>query len=629
MTTRSRRRERCYSVKVVVVMAKAAAVILAIISAALLPGGILALSPLVRYDGTSTTALYSYYSSSPEPRRDEEAQNARQFAVAIDVPTITEREPTRAAQIPPRPKIVVLGASGRIGRRVLKKLLASGIDLDVVAFVRSRERLDQVLYEEEDVVVGTMADNKAGPKLHVVEADVVSRRDVYRKTFETDGETEQLDNWVMKAKAYFQSRCWNYGNSTEIHSLEDDDKVESDVEIIERGEEALREAVSGATVIISCLNTLRASGIWSDFLKVPFVRVFRTDASKWCGDGTHPYYVNYLSTKKVLHFAEEEQRKRDVVNEFEREKARLENQMYKDRRVKEEEGFESEIARTLERRRVETLRLGDERDDDDRFGDPVKLPKKGRRPSANDRIKFIRISNLMVAHSVFSILRPWNVITNVFWSQLTKWEMMVEMLMESTTLIDTIALRPGDLTDEERNINKTTLQVCTDGRVDSPSLVGRDDVADLAVVAALTKTCRNETASGSQDGIEGAFGHNYAWAVRWTGQHLSPPQGFRPDGMVDASESFAKAIQDQMQSERIRNSKDRRLKSFYGGNEVDEFRRILRSSRPFLKSVAVSVPVYSVLGALTWYLFGSAILELVARVRRLTPIKNLMTALLS
>ncbi|EJK53143.1 hypothetical protein THAOC_27478, partial [Thalassiosira oceanica] len=75
------------------------------ITAALLPG-ILALSPLVRFDGTSTTALYNSY-SSPEPRRDQEvAQNARQFAVAIDVPTITEREPTRAAQIPPRPKIV-------------------------------------------------------------------------------------------------------------------------------------------------------------------------------------------------------------------------------------------------------------------------------------------------------------------------------------------------------------------------------------------------------------------------------------------------------------------------------------------------------------------------------------------
>ena len=594
------------------------------IAAALLPG-ILALSPLVRYDGTgtSTTALYNSY--SPEPRRDEQevAQNARQFAVAIDVPTITEKEPTRAAQIPPRPKIVVLGASGRIGRRVLKKLLASGIDLDVVAFVRSRDRLDQVLYDEEDVVVGTMSNNKAGPKLHVVEADVVSRRDVFRKTFETDDETEQLDNWVTKAKTYFQSRGWSYANSTEIHSLEDDEKVESDVEIIESGEEALREAVSGSTVIISCLNTLRASGIWSDFLRVPFVRVFRTDASMWCGDGTHPYYVNYLSTKKVLQFAEEEQRKRDVINEFEREKERLENQLYRDILVKEEKGFESEIARALERRRVETVRLGDERDDDGRFGEPVKLPKKGRRPSANDRIKFIRISNLMVAHSVFSFLRPWNLVTNIFWSQLTKWEMMVEMLMESSALIDTIALRPGDLTDEERNHNKTTLQVCTDGRVDSPSLVGREDVADLAVVAALTKTCRDDATVSSQDDVEVASGHHYAWAVRWTGQHLSPPQGFRPDGLVDASESFTKAVQDQIHSERVRNLKERKLRSFYGGNELDKLRRSMRKLRPFFKGVAVSVPVYSVLGALTWYLFGSAILELVTRVRRLAPIKML------
>ena len=106
-------------------------------------------------------------------------------------------------------------------------------------------------------------------------------------------------------------------------------------------------------------------------------------------------------------------------------------------------------------------------------------------------MEFIRILSPAVARSPFYLLRPQNVLSNICWSQLTKWEMMVKNLMESLALVDTIVLRLDTLTDDLRNANRTLLQFCMDGRVCLLSLVGSDDVADLAVVAALTKTHGN------------------------------------------------------------------------------------------------------------------------------------------
>ena len=553
------------------------------------------------------------------PQKQQQQLWAEYISPDLDIPTTTEIDVVYPGHIPPRPKIVVFGASGRIGRRIVKKLLSSGVNMDVVAFVRDRQKFEDVLYDEEDMILDNLltgnddGSRNNGPRLHVVISDVVSRRDLYQRTFETDSEKKVLDDWVSKAKVYFIRKGWTYNNSTSLNSFEDDDKIANDVDILESGgEEALRDAISGATIIISCLASFRPSKIWTDYLKVPLARVFRKDVSQWCSDATHPYYVHYLTTKKILNEAEKEQRKRDILVQFENEKLLLEEELRRGRemrdraRGKEEEGFESEIAEGLRKKR-NTDSFGQEQGNTNDAHKAVSLPKSGQLPSTRDRIKFIRISNLMVGHSPF---RPMNVLTNMFWSLVSRYEYMGEALMESSKLVDTIVLRPGDLTDEERNVNHTSLQLCIDGKVESPSLVGREDVADLAVVAALTKSSRNATDTGS------SAAHHYQWALRWTGQHISPPQGLRPDGLSTAALCYVKAVKEQTKKDGKKRLKEKRLESYHGGRELMRLKRFRRRLKPYLQSFAISVPVYSAIGLMSWYLFGQAFIELFGRLKR-------------
>jgi len=281
----------------------------------------------------------------------------------------------------------------------------------------------------------------------------------------------------------------------------------------------------------------------------------------------------------------------------------------------------------------------------------VQLPKKDCLPSSTDRIKFIRISHLMVGRNPF---RPWNVITNILWSQLSRFELMGELAMEESRIVDTIVLRPGELTDDERNLNHTSLQLCIDGKVSYPSMVGSEDVADLVVVSALTKTCRNGTtmdddaigettstnaaASSAADDDAAAHAdasggsplrngpssatstaHSYTWAVRWTGQHLSPPQGLRPDGLPSAALCFAKAIKDQVKIDTRQRRKEKRIQSYHGGVELMRFKRWSRRLwKPFGQSLAVSVPLYTVMGLLGWYFFGKTFADVLVKAKGLS-----------
>mmetsp|Transcript_3679 Transcript_3679/g.7695 ORF Transcript_3679/g.7695 Transcript_3679/m.7695 type:complete len:661 (+) Transcript_3679:56-2038(+) len=572
---------------------------------------------------------------SPEPEGPKQTRWADYVTSDLEAPTITEKEPTPTAQLPARPKIVVFGASGRVGRRVVRKLLSSGADLDVVAFVRDAKKLERVLYDEEDLVMENLMESNdggaggegsgrggRGPRLKVVVSDVVSRRDLYRGDFETDDERRALDLWVDRAKRYFASRGWTTNNVT--NSFESDDKAASDVDVLESGgEEALKDAVAGSSVLVSCLATSRLSNLWTDYLRVPVVRVFRRDASRWSSDPAHPYYVNYLSTKKILDEAEREQRRRDDALRALEEERRLKI-LAEERKGggREEEGFESKVAARLQKMRKK--RRGGLRDGihNRNLEGAVPLPETGRLPSSADRIKFIRISHLMVGHNPF---RVWNAITNILWSQPSRFELMGEMLMEASETVDTIVLRPGELTDDERNSNHTSLQLCIDGRVQYPSLVGREDVADLAVVSALTKTNLNgtefvrddaDTASRSRnDQLPSA--HHYTWAVRWTGQHLSPPQGLRPDGLSSAALCFVKAIKDQINVDSKMRRREKSIQSYHGGKELIRLKRWSRRLKPLTQSLAISIPVYATLGLLGWCLFGQAFADAYLRLKRL------------
>lgn len=528
----------------------------------------------------------------------------------------------------------MFGATGKIGRRILKKLLSAPLDIEVVAFVRDQRRLEEVLYHEEDLVLGNLLqtkEKKSGPKLTVVVGDVVARTDVYRGTFETEKERKELNDWVERAQDFFRLKGWTLdGNSTiattaasddgsfsgnGIKSLQDQDQINEDVKLMEAGDEALQEAVSGATIIISCLSSLRYSNLWTDYVRNPLIRVFRKDASKWCSDGAHPYYINYLSTKKILEVAEREQLKRDVYNEFERERLLLEEQMERGRKMlmnedDEEEGFETEIAAGLRKKRSTRtqqahLVAGE---------DAVDLPKNGKIPSSTDRIKFIRISHSMVGQNPFRLS---SLVTNVFRSSVTRFELLGEQLLEQSRLIDTIILRPGEVTDIERDTNSTSLQLCINGDEPTPNLglVGRDDIADLAVVAALTKTSMDmdelsfvsnkamATDGSSKREPSTGKSHHYTWSLRWTGE-----------GSESTALCFVKAIKNEVKLSRIRKMKEKKLMQYHLGSQLLSLRSWMRQTRPHALSVALTV--YVALGATAWYFFGSSIVELALRARR-------------
>jgi len=309
--------------------------------------------------------------------------------------------------------------------------------MDVVAFVRNAKKLERALYDEEDLVLENLMDNKnrgSGPKLQVVVSNVVSPRDLHQGNFKKEDEEKKsttLNLWAETAKRYFTTIPTNETNNNPSIIIPNsfgrdtnETSIINDIHILESGievEEALRNAIMGSSILISCLATFRPSNIWIDYLRVPIVRVFRKDASRWSNDVRHPYYVNYLSTKKILEEAEMEQRRREVVVRSAEEERRVleERKRLKKksgRRRKEEEGFESEIAERLaqmrKKRRADGSR-GNQNSNNYNGEDSstvVQLPKKGRLPSSTDRIKFIRISLLIVGCNPF---RPWNIMTNI------------------------------------------------------------------------------------------------------------------------------------------------------------------------------------------------------------------------
>lgn len=220
-------------------------------------------------------------------------------------------------------------------------------------------------------------------------------------------------------------------------------------EIRECHRRALAEAIAGSTALVSCVGSCCPTNFWTDYIRVPIMRILRRDVSKWCSDRNHPYYVHYLTTRRILEEAEKEQRRREAWMEFERERAKLEEQLEKKRTMHEEKGFESSIAREFERKR-HNLGKVDSYYNSVLFVDlmaennstmPLKLA------AMTDRIKFIRISDVNVGRN------PWrlgNVLANVFRSLVFRYEDMGEKLLKQSQLVDTIVLRVGDVTGEER-----------------------------------------------------------------------------------------------------------------------------------------------------------------------------------
>ena len=249
-------------------------------------------------------------SSNYSLQRDELIQPVRQFIdldAESDRPTETLAAQPEAEIMPSKPKIVVLGATGKVGRLVIRQLLESSElqhGATVVAFCRDYDKACRVLYD--DLVVANA--QRRGPKLQIIQGDLLSRDDVYASSDDDDDsilfEDDVDENeWLQRAR----SAAAFYGTSvTDYNDDDDKDKSSSD-----DGNQALRDAISSCSAIISCVGSVRPTNAWTDYMVRPLFRLLRKDVSDWCSDERHPFYTSYISTKKAVEIAEEEQKRRE------------------------------------------------------------------------------------------------------------------------------------------------------------------------------------------------------------------------------------------------------------------------------------------------------------------------------
>ena len=285
-------------------------------------------------------------------------------------PTLTETATLGPTTTPAKPKIVVLGASGKIGRLVVQQLMEmQNLEITVVAFVRDYDKACHVFYDE---VLVPRTRTSRGPKLQIVVGNLVP--------------PEELPSYVDEDESLWETRAESASQFYKTKVLDYDNR-----ELLPDINEALEEALKGCTTIISCVGAIRPTNLWSDYIQLPIWRVIRKDVSSWCDDERHPYYVHYISTRKVLRLAEIEQRRREAAI--------------------------------------------------------IEGEEKNKKKQVQEKIRFIRISDLCLSKQPWSLVP---LVTNIIQSMVFRYQDMTERLIDESTVVDTIILRPGDLTDEER-----------------------------------------------------------------------------------------------------------------------------------------------------------------------------------
>jgi hypothetical protein len=422
------------------------------------------------------------------------------------------------------------------------------VDMTVVAFVRDLGKANWALFDESLVPRYV---KKNGPELQLVIGDLVPPQ-------ELAGFADRVEERDWKRRAKSASKF--YGNR-----LKDYDNRE----YMPESNEALEEAIQGATTIISCVGAVRLSNVWTDY--ICFWRLFQRDASKWCKDKRHPFYVHYQSTRKALDIAEREQLKRDQAKK-------------------------SNIA------------------DDNEKEDAASKAEE----TTHERIRFIRISDLVLSQ------QPWRfipVLANMCQSMVFRYQDMAERILEESPLVDTIILRPGDLTDEDRvsadkqddsrpilfmfvaNVSSncpapqdtdiTYLQVCESGVLPYPAVVNREDVAALAVASAMFQLGNVTTPSTSEkEEPEEQQPFHMTLGVRWCGE-IDPPhagiQGNKHDGTIDAQAGLQKVL---LGSDTTLRRKRRRT---VNPNVLRKFAQKLTRRRLKPYALFVAIPVYIML----------------------------------
>jgi hypothetical protein len=136
-----------------------------------------------------------------------------------------------------------------------------------------------------------------------------------------------------------------------------------------------------------------------------------------------------------------------------------------------------------------------------------------------DLKRIIRMTDLYAGLPPYSFI---SVVANTMRSMTFRYHAMAEQALRTNCTVPSIILRPGDLINYQRNTQTTWLQIHPSGVLPSPSIIGRDDVATIAIAALQSDDNRTHTL-----------------AVRWVGEHMYPqPQGKREEGFPTAKECF-------------------------------------------------------------------------------------------
>ena len=424
-------------------------------------------------------------------------------------------------KLPLNHKIVVLGASGRVGRLIVRQLLEESPDgTQVVAVVRDYDKACRVLYDD---LVTTKQDRKS-PKLQIVATELVSRSEMPAAPAPDDEEDEEIDAaWLKRAQAAAKF----YGTKVADY---DDGRVTDDENTC-----ALEQIIQGCTAIVSCVGSVRTSKPWQDWW---LSRLLRKDVRKWCADASHPYYTQFHTTRKVLHLAEREQERRNAL-------------------------FQAQ-----------------DDADESKEADTELLTRRRDKNAPPRRIRFVRLSDLAVTQKPWHLVP---LLTNTMRSMVFRYHEMADDLLTQSRLLDTVIVRAGELVDEERDADEVGVQVNVDdyqiinattggaasvsvaapqdkredekgvpSRDWSPARVGREDVAALLSASVLapwlSKTAGKQTESDTSS-------IHYTLAVRWSGDAKAmapyPPQGKKTDGCRTAAKSLQKAVRKKQQQSSI------------------------------------------------------------------------------
>lgn len=121
------------------------------------------------------------------------------------------------------PKIVVLGATGKIGRRVIRQLMALESDMTIVAFVRDYDKACDVLYDEL-----TIEHSSKGPTLQLVVMDLVPPSFVagYKAEEEKDDdggdESDDDEEYAVSASRFYANDVAEY----DFRAAKEDDAID-------------------------------------------------------------------------------------------------------------------------------------------------------------------------------------------------------------------------------------------------------------------------------------------------------------------------------------------------------------------------------------------------------------------